>query len=173
MVMMTPGSNLGALALIAEFDRRGIRLSAERGQIVARPKGATPPELREQVIHYKPKLLRLLTWDADAAASALRDTLTRIEQAAAAEPAQIRDRIADLLALQGATVASLFVAQDLDTLRYALRDLERNVRDAVTGRGYDNEPTPAPCRVCNGTCRWCNTPGVLRCGACFPQPKRR
>jgi hypothetical protein len=162
-----------AREILAEFTRRGIRLTAKRGQIFARPKGATPPELREQVIHYKPELLRLLTWDPDAAASALRDTLKRIERAAAAEPAQIRDRIAELLALHGPIVAGLFVALDLDTLRYALRNLERSLRDAVAGRGYDNELAAAPCPVCSGACRWCDTPGVLLCGACYPRRKPR
>ena len=90
------------------------------------------------------------------------------------QPDRIRDRAALLLAEFGPIIEGLFLQQDFESLRYCLLDLERNVADAATGRGYDNELAPAPCPVCNGRCRWCNTPGVLRCGACFPpQPKRR
>jgi hypothetical protein len=27
----------------------------------------------------------------------------------------------------------------------------------------------SPCPVCKGACRWCNTPGVVQCGGCYPR----
>src|ERR1700758_4843692 len=39
---------------------------------------------------------------------------------------------------------------------------------------FDNLP-PLPamsqCPVCKGACRWCNTPGVVRCGDCYMRPR--
>jgi hypothetical protein len=55
-------------------------------------------------------------------------------------------------------------------------------RDAEEARvdlsDYINEHAPElliedVCRVCRGVCRWCNTPGILRCGACYPDPRRQ
>jgi hypothetical protein len=49
-----------AVDLLAEFHRLGIWLGVRNGMIVARPKGATPPELREAVKAMKADLLRTL-----------------------------------------------------------------------------------------------------------------
>jgi TubC N-terminal docking domain len=49
-----------AVDLLAEFHRLGISLGVRNGMIVARPKGATPPKLREAVRAMKAELLRTL-----------------------------------------------------------------------------------------------------------------
>jgi hypothetical protein len=49
-----------AVDLLAEFHRLGIWLGVRNGMIVARPKGATPPELRETVRAMKAELLQTL-----------------------------------------------------------------------------------------------------------------
>lgn len=49
-----------AVDLVAEFHRLGISLAVRNGMIVARPKGATPPKLREAVRAMKAELLRTL-----------------------------------------------------------------------------------------------------------------
>ena len=53
--------------------------------------------------------------------------------------------------------------------RIAAIDRERNECDRQAGRGFDYEPRPETCRICGGKCRWCRTPGIERCGACFPE----
>jgi hypothetical protein len=166
---------LNARAILDECARRGIRLTAERGMIIARPKGATPPDLREEVLHYKAELLRLLAspWDADGAQKLLRETLATVEAMARDQSDAIRQRLADRIAEAGATINVLFLAQDLDALRYCLRDFERNVADAIGRRGYDNELEPAPCPICQNKCEWCRTSSILRCGLCYPPPRRK
>jgi hypothetical protein len=165
---------MNAQALLDKLKARDIRLAPRpSGNLCLAPRDRLTPELLEAVRLHKVELLRLLTWDSAAGAD-LRVTLARIEQAAAAQPPQIRDRITDLLAQSGQTIDALFVAQDLDSLRYALRDLERNIRDAVAARGYDNErPEARPtCPVCKGACPWCRRTGILRCGACYPPARQ-
>ena len=144
-------------------------------EIVARPKGATPPELREQVHQYRAELLRLLAepWDADQAEELLRVTLTAIEVVVHHQSGAVLQRVADLIDEHGPVIDACFSHLDFESLRYALLDLERNARDAVTSRGDDNELAPAPCPVCNGACRWCATIGIVRCGACFPDAGAR
>jgi hypothetical protein len=105
-----------------------------------------------------------------AAESLLRATLHHIEYTAATAPAKVCERIGDLVAQFGPIIAGLFLAQDLDALRCALLDLERNIRDVVAGRGCDNRPA---CAVCRGSCQWCNTLGIIRCGACLRLGKRK
>ena len=34
------------------------------------------------------------------------------------------------------------------------------------------EPELKPCPVCKGECQWCNTPGILKCGDCYPDDWR-
>ena len=58
-------------------------------------------------------------------------------------------------------------ADALESARYAELDRQRNERDRLAGRGYDYERPPEPCGVCHGKCKWCSTPGILICGACF------
>jgi hypothetical protein len=100
------------------------------------PKDRLTPELLGAVRQLKPQLLQLLRWDADAADSLLRDTLVRVERAARVQSAKVCERIADLLAEYSPIIAGLFVAQNLHTIGCALLDLERNVSDAATSRGY-------------------------------------
>jgi hypothetical protein len=103
----------------------------------------------------------------------LRATLSRVAALAQSKPTHVRDRAAMLLAEFGPIIDGLCLRQDLDSLRYCILDLERNVRDLITGRDYDNELAPAPCPACNGACRWCATNGIVRCGACFPDARVR
>jgi hypothetical protein len=166
---------LSARAILDECARRGIRLTAERGLILARPKGATPPDLRQQVLHHKAELLRLLAapWDAEGAQKLLRETLVTVEAMVRDQSDAIRRRIAYRIGEAGATINGLVLAQDLDALRCCLRDLERNVADSIGRRGYDNELESAPCPICGNKCEWCLTSGILRCGRCHPQPPRK
>jgi hypothetical protein len=67
-----------AVDLLAEFHRLGIRLAVRDGMVVARPKGATPPELRQAVRAIKAELLRTLpkTRDDEEPVDAAKTALT-------------------------------------------------------------------------------------------------
>lgn len=136
MMTATNFNMRAALALVAELGRRGIRLSAKRGQIVARPKGATPPALGEQIRQYKSELLLLLAepWVADRAEELLRGTLAAIEKLVDNQSSAVHQRVGDVIAEFGPIIEGLFLRQDLDSLRYCLLDLERNANDAIHGR---------------------------------------
>jgi hypothetical protein len=159
-----------ARAILAEFSQRGIRLTAEGGQIIARPKGATPSDLREKVRLHKPELLQLLTWNSDAGAM-LRAALIHVERSANGQPSSIHEHIADLLVEYGPIIAGLFAAQNLDALRCALLDFERNVSDCIAGRGYSHDRRICP--ACKAACPWCNTIGIIRCGGCQGLGRKR
>ena len=166
---------MNAIAILRECSKRGIYLRTERGVIVARPKGKTPENLRARVVEHKAELIVLLgsDWNETGALELLKSTLDAIEARVGYQLEGVSDRTGALLAEFGPVIERLFLAQDLPSLRYCLVDLERNVHDAVTGRGYDNELAPAPCPVCKGECRWCITIGIIKCCACFPDAGAR
>jgi len=122
-----------AADLLAEFHRLGICLGVRDGMIVARPKGATPPELREAVRAMKAELLRTLP--------EARDDGEPLDTAGMA--------LALLARLKGYTLPSgrMAVIRDLaermrglaDTtaILHALRDFERELIDL--GGEYDAE----------------------------------
>jgi hypothetical protein len=54
--------------ILVRANKLGIRLAAEGGYVVARPKGATPPDLSETIRRYKADLLAYLRAEQDRAA---------------------------------------------------------------------------------------------------------
>jgi tubulysin polyketide synthase-like protein len=124
-----------AVDLLAEFHRLGISLGVRNGMIVARPKGATPPKLREAVRAMKAELLRTLPEARDDG-----------------EPLDIAGT-ALLARLKGYTLPSGRIAvirelaermrglADTTAILPALRDFERELIDL--GDEYDAELTDA------------------------------
>jgi len=122
-----------AVDLVAEFHRLGISLAARNGMIVARPKGTTPPKLREAVRAMKAELLQTLP--------EARDDEEPVDAAKTA--------LALLARLKGYTLPSgrMPVIRDLakrmrglaDTaaILHALRDFEREL--IALGGEYDRE----------------------------------
>jgi hypothetical protein len=76
-------------------------------------------------------------WSIDEAVAALRSTLRRAEALSCRSSSRTRIRAGDLIAEFGPIIRGLFLRQDLDSLRYCLLDLERNVRDLIARRGYE------------------------------------
>jgi hypothetical protein len=126
-----------AVELLAEFHRLGIWLGVRNGIIVARPKGATPPELREAVKAMKAELLQTLPGGRADKASV--------------DPAEMA--LGLLARLRGYTLPSgrMPVARDLAermrgltdtaTILSSLRDFEREM--VALGGKYDPELTEA------------------------------
>jgi hypothetical protein len=139
-----------AEAIIRELQSRGIRLALNAaGKVEMRgPRGRITPELVRVVSERKHELL-------GAMAEKERQTSDRLEAASEAQTlidttlgrvAVIREhasptwlRINALMKEFEPMISSLFEAGDYESLKYCLLDLERNVKDATTWRGYDNE----------------------------------
>jgi hypothetical protein len=54
---------VNAVAILKEFNRRGVRLRVEAGRIVARPLSSVPPDLRKAAIEHKAELVERLLVD--------------------------------------------------------------------------------------------------------------
>jgi hypothetical protein len=162
---------MSARAVLDQLKAHNITIAPSwNGKLSLGPEEHLTPELLEAVHLHKTELLQLLTWDPDAAAAMLRATVIHVGRSANGQPSSIHEHIAHFLAEYGPIIAGLFAAQNLEALRCCLLDLERNISDAMAGRGCDNRPA---CPVCRGSCQWCNTLGIISCGACLGLGRRK
>ena len=116
------------------------KVARERPSAVALAKPAKAPEIAAGPNIQLPKLAEPLeaaatAWTSEVAYDEFVATLARINQRY--ETAGLTARAAIVQAVQERERATdaLFEQHDYESLRYCLLDLERAVRDALTGRG--------------------------------------
>lgn len=120
-----------AVDLLAEFHRLGIWLAVRNGVIVARPKGATPPELREAVRAMKSELLRTLPEASDDMEFDAATALTLLTRLKGYTLPSGRMHVIRALAERVRGLA------DTAAILQALRDFEREL--IALGGEYDQE----------------------------------
>ena len=54
---------MSAIAILEEFERRGVQLGVEAGRIIARPLSVIPPDLRKAAAEHKPELVEAIVAD--------------------------------------------------------------------------------------------------------------
>ena len=130
-----------ATEIVERARRMGIVLSVGDGVILARPKGATPPDLADAIRANKAALLRLLAPDSGESIPPLPIDLSRIADAIARNP---RSPFLSDLAIATFTRAAIGAQRVIDNLpegikaeaRYKCRGIEHRIIAAIAGSNY-------------------------------------
>lgn len=132
---------MNAQELVATFASRGISIAPNPTgeKLVIEPASRLTDADRDAIKQAKPALLAYLAARAqDEALTTITTVLARCEcQRDQRADALTRPRIVKLMQDFEPLIAGLFEKADYDSLRFCLIDLERNIGDALSGRGWN------------------------------------
>jgi hypothetical protein len=123
--------------LFAELQERGIRIWLDAGKVKLAPADLVTHELMDRLRPHKDDLRAALLAHATEAQELINKILGKVEALRESASFEARLRVERKMKEFKPIIAALLDAGDFLSLRYCLLDLERNVRDAVSGRGYD------------------------------------
>jgi hypothetical protein len=143
-------TTLSTVETIRSIRQCGVTLTVRAGRLKARPIGAVPPDLAVAAAEHRAEIIAVLQ-------SEVREA--EIDRLAAAD---------------GWSGCHGRHAEDADVVNqvratFADAKLLAIVRQGAAGsfdnlEALDAKPIGERCQVCRGKCRWCQTPGILRCG---------
>jgi hypothetical protein len=123
--------------LFAELQERGIRIWLDAGKVKLAPADLVTQELMDRLRSHEDDLRMALLAHATEAQELINKILGKVEALREGASSEARLRVERKLKEFKPIIAALLDGGDFLSLRYCLLDLDRNVRDAVSGRGYD------------------------------------